>query len=207
MPRMRILTASEQEAFDRPPVFDHRERKQYFSLPKGLMDIATTLRSPISRIGFLLMCGYFKVTKRFYLPQDFHERDIEAVTSILTLQNANFTANGYPKQTRARHQKFILDFYGFAPFNEKAKTNITAEVSKMARTHLKPKLIFDRCVDFLIQQRIQIPTVRSLTDIIRPGIQVHKAKLITLMGHHLTNEACALLDGLFTDQKTRIATV
>lgn len=57
MPRMRILTASEQETFDRPPVFDHRERKQYFSLPKGLMDIATTLRSPISQIGFLLMCG------------------------------------------------------------------------------------------------------------------------------------------------------
>ena len=87
MPRIRILTASEQETFDRPPVFDHRERKQYFSLPKGLMDIATTLRSPISQIGFLLMCGYFKATKRFYLPQDFHKRDIEAVARILTLQN------------------------------------------------------------------------------------------------------------------------
>ena len=28
MPRMRILSPSEQEAFDRPPLFDHRERKQ-----------------------------------------------------------------------------------------------------------------------------------------------------------------------------------
>lgn len=198
MPRMRILTASEQETFDRPPVFDHRERKQYFSLPKGLMDITTTLRSPISQIGFLLMCGYFKATKRFYLPQDFHKRDIEAVARILTLQNVNFTVDRYPKQTRARHQKFILDFYGFAPFNEKAKTSIAVEVSTMARAHLKPKLIFDRCVDFLIQQRTQVPTVRSLTDIIRSGIQAHKAKLITLMECHLTNEACALLDGLFT---------
>ena len=43
MARMRILTANEQEVFDKPPLFDHRERKQFFSLPKGLMDIAASL--------------------------------------------------------------------------------------------------------------------------------------------------------------------
>ena len=80
MPRMRILTANEQGVFDKPPLFDHRERKQFFSAPKALMDIAATLRTPDSQIGFLLMCGYFKATKRFYLPQDFCERDIEAIT-------------------------------------------------------------------------------------------------------------------------------
>jgi hypothetical protein len=40
MARMRILTANAQEAFDRPPLFDHQERKQFLILPKGLMDIA-----------------------------------------------------------------------------------------------------------------------------------------------------------------------
>jgi hypothetical protein len=32
---MRILTANEQQAFDRPPMFDHCDRKKYFDLPKG----------------------------------------------------------------------------------------------------------------------------------------------------------------------------
>jgi len=68
MARMRILTANEQEAFDRPPLFDHQERKQFLILPKGLIDIARNLRTPNSQIGFLLMCGYFKTTKRFYQP-------------------------------------------------------------------------------------------------------------------------------------------
>ena len=68
MARMRILTAIEQYAFDQPPVFDHKERKQFLTLPKGLMDIAKGLRTPDSQIGFLLMCGYFKATKRFYQP-------------------------------------------------------------------------------------------------------------------------------------------
>jgi hypothetical protein len=45
MPRMRILTISEQETFDKPPLFDHRERKQFLYLPKPLIDSATTLRS------------------------------------------------------------------------------------------------------------------------------------------------------------------
>jgi len=60
---MRILTANEQQAFDKPPLFDHRDRKKYFDLPKRLMDIAKSLRTPGGQIGFLLMCGYFKATK------------------------------------------------------------------------------------------------------------------------------------------------
>ena len=95
MPRMRILTANEQEVFDKPPLFDHRERKQFFSLTKGLMDIATTLRTPGGQIGFLLMCGYFKATKRFYQPQDFNEHDFEAAARVLELQGSYFLPDAY----------------------------------------------------------------------------------------------------------------
>ncbi|MBK8754533.1 MAG: hypothetical protein IPL99_24065 [Candidatus Competibacteraceae bacterium] len=34
---------------------------------------------------------------------------------------------------------------------------MTAEIATMTRMHLKPRLIFDRCVDFLIQRRVQVP--------------------------------------------------
>ncbi len=53
MPRMRILTASEQEAFDKPPLFDYEQRKQFFSFPKSLLKTANALRTPGSQIGFL----------------------------------------------------------------------------------------------------------------------------------------------------------
>jgi hypothetical protein len=65
MARMRILTANEQKLFDKPPLFDHKERKKFLILSKGLMDIGKKLRRPNSQIGFLLMCAYFKATKRF----------------------------------------------------------------------------------------------------------------------------------------------
>ena len=96
------------------------------------MDIAATLRTPGSQIGFLLTCGYFKATKRFYQPQDFHERDIDAVAKILELQNCDFSSDVYAKQTRARHQQLILDFYGFSSFDEGAKKALVIEITAMA---------------------------------------------------------------------------
>jgi hypothetical protein len=101
---MRILTANEQELFDRPPLFNHCDRKRFFDLPKGLLDIADSLRTLSGQVGFLLMCGYFKATKRFFQPHDFHERDVDAVAHALALQSVGFSADAYAKQKRARHQ-------------------------------------------------------------------------------------------------------
>ena len=197
MPRMRILSSSEQNAFDQPPVLDHKERKRFFDLPKALIDKAGGLRTPVSKVGFLLMCGYFKAAKRFYRPQYFHETDIDVAAKLLELPGTDFAPETYAKQTRLRHQKLILDFYGFAPFDEAAKKALAIEITTMARIHLKPRLIFDRCIDFLIQRRIQVPTARSVTDMIRSGLNDRKAALIELMEGHLTDEPRSLLDNLF----------
>jgi TnpA family transposase len=179
MARMRILTANEHEAFDKPPLFDHKERKQFLILPKGLIDIMKDLRTPNSQIGFLLMCAYFEATRRFYQPQDFHTRDVEAVVRI-------------------------LEFYGCAPFDENAQRALAAEILTMARTHLKPRLIFDRCVDFLTLHRIQVPTAYRISDLIRTGLHDRKTELVLLIDSQLSNEARNMLDELFTapdDQK------
>jgi hypothetical protein len=45
MPRMRILSANEQVAFDKPPLFDHRDRKKFFDFPKSLLKIADGMRN------------------------------------------------------------------------------------------------------------------------------------------------------------------
>ena len=150
MPRMRILSASEQEAFDSPPLFNHEQRKQYFAFPNVLLDTAKTLRTPTSQVGFLLLCGYFKATKRFFLPQDFGQRDIEAVARELDLEGTAFNPNEYTETTRLRQQKAILEFYGFQAFDSRSEALLGVEISAMARLHLQPRLIFDRCTDFLL---------------------------------------------------------
>ena len=197
MSRMRILTASEQEAFDKPPLLDYRERKVFFNLPQELMEIAATLRTPDSRIGFLLLCGYFKASSKFYHPHDFHERDICAIIKKLGLNDSSFSPDAYTKQTRARHHKIILDFYGFASFDECAKETLSDEIFANARAHLKPRLIFDRSTDFLVRHRIQIPQSGTIIEMIRSGLQMRKTELVALMEANLTDEARTLLEQLF----------
>lgn len=196
MPRMRILSASEQEVFDKPPLFDYRERKKFFSLPKGLLNTAKSMRRAEHQIQFLVSCGYFRATRRFFASTDFEPRDFAYVASQLGYNN--ISPSVYPDRTRQRHQQLILDFYGFSPFDKKAKKVLLPEINTMARMHLKPRLIFDRSIDFLIQRRIQVPTVRSLTDMIRLSLHERKMELVELMEAHLTDDARNLMDELFT---------
>jgi hypothetical protein len=90
MPRMHILTASEQKAFDTPPVFSDAERDAFFHVSESLAALLATLRSPINRVGLVLTVGYFRATKRFFAPP-FHQTDVAYVAKKL----------GYvPAQTR-----------------------------------------------------------------------------------------------------------
>jgi Domain of unknown function (DUF4158) len=78
------------------------QRKQFFDFSKKLLDIARSLRNPTNQIGFLLLCGYFKATKRFYLPQVFHERDIAVIANILNCSASEFITHDYKKVSRVR---------------------------------------------------------------------------------------------------------
>ena len=198
MPRMKILSAAEQVAFDKPPLFDYKQRKHFFNFPGSLLEKAKKLRTPSSQIGFLLLCGYFKATKRFFLPQDFLQRDIKTVAQQLGIDRNTFNANDYTETTRLRHQRSILKFYGFIAFDAQAESALRTEIATMAGNYLKPKLIFYRCVDFLIQKKIQVPVFWVINELIRSGLQKHQKMLVTSMEAHLSNQVRQLLDDLFT---------
>jgi Domain of unknown function (DUF4158) len=82
MPRMHILTASEQKAFDAPPVFSYAERATFFQVSERLDAMLATLRSPTNRVGLVLTIGYFRATKRFF-PPPFDPTDVAYVAKRL----------------------------------------------------------------------------------------------------------------------------
>jgi hypothetical protein len=78
MARMKIFNTLEEEAFESPPVFNSAERKRFFSLPLLLEDSMVNLRTPINKVCFLVVAGYFKARRKFFARQ-FHQTDIEYV--------------------------------------------------------------------------------------------------------------------------------
>ena len=87
--------------------------------------------------------------------------------NLLDLSASDFEPDALPETTRLRHQKMILDFYGFRLFDASAEQLVKTEIATMMRSQLKPKLIFERCLDLLIQNRITLPHSNFLTDLIR----------------------------------------
>ena len=66
MPRMQILTAAEQQAFDTPPVFSGTQRETFFHVADSLREVLATLRNPTNRVCLVLSVSYFRVAKRFF---------------------------------------------------------------------------------------------------------------------------------------------
>ena len=200
MARMKILNASEQDNFNKPPVFNSFQRKQFFVTTTGLLDIARRLRKPTHQIGLLLACGYFKATKRFFIPDDYYPRDVDYVANKLGLEYVDFIPKEYLRDRVHHHRQLILDFYGFQKFNKCSERFLQQEVSEMARSQLKPKLIFWRCVDLLIQNRIQVPGYGLLSKIILTGVNQRKKELIAIIDQNLSSDARTLLGRLFVQE-------
>lgn len=202
MPRMRILSATEQQLFDLPPKFDSVQRKQFFDFQIALRTVADDFRNPSSRIGFFVVGGYFKATKCFFAPSDFHQRDAEYIARQLALPEESFVPKNYTKTTRLRHEHLLLEFYGFKRFDTSTEKFISEEITNMARAQLKPKLIFWRCVDLLIRGKVQIPGYHRLTELILSALNQHQRELVALVKDVLTPEMKMLIDSLFVQAES-----
>src|SRR4051812_31509549 len=107
MPRMTILHAAERQAYEAPPILDAPERSRAFEVPAALLAAAKALRKPAHRIGFLVSCAYFGVAERFFVPEDYHARDIRHAAHQPELP-ATFAAADYPARARQRYERLIL---------------------------------------------------------------------------------------------------
>jgi len=198
MPRMCILNKQEQAAFDLPPRFDSVQRKRFFDFSKTLLSKTNRMYTISNKIGFLLLAGYFRASRQFFQPEDFHKSDIDYIVKNFADAAACANLSNYSKTTRIRHQKIILDFYGFRPFTKTVEESLFTEIKTIIHAYLKPRLIFDRCIDFLIQNNTQLPSSFTLTELIRKGLQDQKNELILLVNHHISIEVQQFLDDLFT---------
>ena len=197
---MKILNAIEPGSFNKPPAFNSFQRKHFFDVTTGLLDIVRRLRKPTHPIGFLLACGYFRATKRFFIPDDYCPRDVDYVAGKLGLECNSFSSKEYLRDRIHPHRQLILDFYGVHRFNKSAEKFIKQDVSEMARSQLKPKLIFWRCIDLRVRKRIQVPGYDPLSKVILTALNQRKKERATIIDRELTPGARVLLNGLFVQE-------
>src|SRR5215472_5298518 len=197
---MNILNTVEQEAFESAPVFNSFQRKHYFDFPQAIQQAAASLRTSANQLCFLLSCGYFKASKRFFPTRTFHPRDVEYVAGQGGLPLEEIKLDSYPKGTSARHREFILDFYGFKPFRPHGRPFLAEEIARLVRSQIKPKVIFWRCIDVLIREKIEVPGYFSLADQILSAIKTHNQTLAATIERTLDTATRMVLDDLLTQE-------
>ena len=199
---MKILNSVEREGFDLPPIFNSAERKRCFDFPAPILQIATSLRTNTNQVVFLMSCGYFKATKRFYPVPTFHQRDLVYVADRIANAPQTIDLTSYPKQSMARNQATILEFYGFRPFKPHGRALLAAEIARLVQSHLKPKLIFSRAVEVLVRDKVEVPGYFSMAALILTAINQHNRRLTATIETLLTQETRALLDTLLLQEAT-----
>lgn len=202
MPRRQILTPAEYAAFETPPVFSNAEREKFFHVGQSLESLLATLRTSTNQVCFLLTLGYFRATKRFFAPP-FHPKDVEYVASLLGKQSEQLDLETYDKKaTASRHRQLTLNYLGFQAFNAQARQDITQEIHTMVRSQMRPKAILLNVLEILETRKTEIPSARTLTDLITEETKRHQSELTETLEAQLSPAQRELLDALLDKQET-----
>ena len=195
MPRLKIFTTLEEDAFESPPLFTGAERKQFFSLPLLLKDPLTILRTPTNKVCFLVAAGYFKARHKFFARQ-FHPGDIAYVARLIGVDPSGVCIEDYSKETYARHQRLILRYFGFGPFDEAAITFAAGEIAHLVRVQFRPKLVLLEIIQILTCKKIELPSYAMLADLIVAALNHRHQTLSHIVETGLSEGLRARLDAL-----------
>ena len=175
---MKVLNNLERETFESPPQFNSAERKQFFAIPKSLIEILGNLRTPTNRVCFVLSVGYFRAQRRFFGKQ-FRPADITFVARQLGIDVNQVTLKAYDKQTLTRHQSLILSHFGVSTFDAKSKAFLNKEIAAM---------VFVEAVQILSQKKIDIPSCSALSTMILAAMSKYRSELIKIIESSLTKK-------------------
>ncbi len=185
MARMKIFNTLEEE-FESTPVFNSAERKRFFSLPLILKDSVVTLRTPTNKICFLVAAGYFKARHKFFVRQ-FRQADIEYVARQVGLNPVEVHMDAYDRITYFRHQRVILNYFGYSPFDEAAKIITADEIAALIKVQFRPKLVLLEIIQVLTRKKIAIPSYNVLADLIIAALNRHQRTLTENQRTNLDN--------------------
>lgn len=184
---LTILSPEEIRLFEQPPQFTAADRKVYFNIPKWAEEIIGTLQTPASKIGFLLLLGYFRATKKFYAPNTFVSADIIFVERRLSLE-AIGRLSSYPRTTIHRHKLLIRDKLGVASYSPSVNALLAKEVDFLLSRQMRLKDILGVLLAKLEQVRVERPSYYRLAELITEGFRAYEKRLtntITRRAHQV----------------------
>ena len=198
MPLLKILSSSDIAGFDSPPVFNHEERKKFFSLPSGFKQFWRKLRTAENQILFVLQLGYFRSRQKFFAGH-FHSDDFEFIKQKYGFSFSSDEQPIYSRPTIARHQHVILEFYDLRFIEKSDQSFLFNEAVSLARLVVRPDKIFWQMVDKIKTSKLVVPSYHLLASTVSQAVRANEQRLYAVINDHLTHSQKQLLDSLLVD--------
>jgi len=192
MTRLAFLSPREKRLFDSPPTLNKRNRPAYFTVTSDVRKTLSALKTPATKVGFLLELGYFEYCAKFFAPEQFRARDIQYVKQLLHLTQDVDLA----EYRSARYRTRILAVLGWAAFGDSKAVLVAEHVQLLAQQQLKPQQIFLATVDFCWKHRIEVPSYHQLSEVITDSFNIVESRLLAQLESLLGKDDRSKLDDL-----------
>ena len=204
MPHIKILNDTEKRSFNTPPEFNSEERKKYLRINDWEMSIINTFGSFTNKIGFVLQYKYFKYANKFYNPKNIGKKDIEYIANYLEIPLDKIDFSKYVESSFKRHQAIILNKIGIKRFDTHCKKELEIKAIYFCSNQLKPRYIFDSLIQWLKDNKIEIPSYYVLSEIITDTLKNSEKNLVLEVNKDISPDVKKILDGLLEIQDNYI---
>lgn len=190
----KILSTNEIKEFDNPPVLNSEERKKYFNLSEFIEEGLSDIRNDQNKLVFIILTGYFKYCRKFFVPNKFNAKDINYVINRYSLKIKELKLENFNRMTFLRYKELLLNRFGYVPFDDEARHLIIEEAKIVVSKKFRLKSIFQSLLEFLFTKRIEIPTYNAFAEIITEVVNEYEKELQEKLLALLDAPRKALLD-------------
>jgi len=188
MSNLSILTSSEQQAFDYPPILPAEIQSVCFSINSSLEKEIGALKTAVNKVGFFLQYAYFKACKRFFTISRFTQNQIRYAATLLNINPAEVDLASYKKKMPIEHQKKILKLLDYKSFNHRVTAWLKEAMFCWIEQQLEPKQIFIQVLSLLQQQKVEVPSYHRLAELITSTFAEFEDSLLSKMRDSLSLE-------------------
>lgn len=197
--RLQILSPEEYELLWGSPRFSLADRDLFFSLNRRDEQTLARLRTPRTKLDFLLQLAYFRARQRFF------RLDVESASDDLAYLSRHYLGGAITadleisKHTRRRHIELILDLFGYRMADQSVRLTLEERALAAARISSRPVYVLRDLIDHLRYQRIVLPGYTYLQDVVRRALSFERTRLSEALGQFITTADAAMLDALLSN--------
>ena len=196
--RIYLLPEAEIADLYARPVFNQNEQQLYFELTQVELDTLGQFGTIKTKVHFILQLAYFKAKNQFFtFTFDDVRADVDYVLAKLFKKTDVVFQGNITRQRINQQKQIILNLFDYQAWSVEQAIQVEAHISELLRYYPKGHDAFRQLLVYLDNQKIVIPTYRSLQDMFTQSFVNERDRLdqlILLMPHGQQEQLSELID-------------